>query len=494
MPADDAFYDDFSDGIWTKYAGNPVLRRDQPWAESDYICEPSLVYRNGVFHLWFSQMFPPDGRTALGYATSPDGFTWTKHRANPVLHAPHCEVHRPSVMEHRGVYYCFAVDDEFGRRGPSTMRRWESRDGLCWANEQLVMTADQGWEEGTLSNMAVVVDGSGTWQMLYSRSDRVDGQHLKGYFGYARSEDGVRWTKHAGNPVIAGFYGGDPCLVEADDRHYTWHSRAEGGSLRIYCQSSEDMVHWEPVGGGPQLGYTQPWERGVPPEEGGTTAAYYGHLTDATVCEAEGKVFLIHQGAQTPLGVATFEGTLADLAGRLQQRTPLARWLPSPYGMVEGGTLKIADNATDRTPVVAPVPGVRDSYAVAAGIQCYAGATHRVSLVMRHADANTFARFWLHDAEHTYYQECLKGLLSEPVHIGPNHACDALRHEWRVQVRGAGNRLSIDGRLVGECRTSAALREALAQSPTHLGFGTLETYASVDYVRVTSSLIADPGR
>jgi hypothetical protein len=483
MPPADAFYDDFSDGLWTKHAGNPVLRRDQPGAESDYLCEPNLIYRNGRFHLWFAQMFPPDGRTALGYATSPDGFTWTKHPANPMLHLPHCEVHRPSVMEHQGVCYCFAVDDEFGRKGPSTMRRWESRDGLQWSDEQLVMTADQEWEEGTLANMAVVVDDAGLWQMLYTRIDRAGGQHHKGYFGAAHSADGVCWTKHPGNPVITGFYGGDPCLVKSGDRYYTWHSRAEGGSLRIYCHSSEDMIHWQPVGGGPQLNYTQPWERGVPPEEGGTTAGYYGHLTDATVCEAEGRVFLIYQGAQTPLGVATFEGTMADLAQRLQQ-PPLSRWLPSPYGMVEGGTLKLADNATDRTPLVAPVPGVSDSYVVEARIQCYAGATHRVSLVMRHADANTFARFWLHDDGHTYYQECLKGLLGEPLGVGPNHACDADWHDWHVEIQGDGNRLSIDGRLVGECRTSAALLQALAQAPTHIGFGTLETYASIEFVRV----------
>jgi hypothetical protein len=364
------------------------------------------------------------------------------------------------------------------------MRRWESQDGLQWTTEQLVMTADQEWEEGTLSNTAVVVADSGIWQMLYTRSDRVDGQHSKGYFGYAHSEDGVRWTKYAGNPVITGFYGGDPCLVQSGDRYYTWHSRAEGGSLRIYCRSSTDMIHWQPVGGGPQLNYTQPWERGVPPEEGGATAGYHGHLTDATVCEAEGKVFLIYQGAQTPLGVATFEGTLADLAESLERRPPLTRWLPSPYGMVEGGTLKIADNATDRTPLVAPVPGVHDGYVVEPRIQCYAGATHRVSVIMRYADENTCARFWLHGGEHTYYQECLRGQSSEPANVGPNHACDADWHDWQIEVRGASNRLSIDGRLVGEHRTSAALLKALSGSPTHIAFGTLETYASVDYVRV----------
>jgi len=484
MPPSVVFYDDFRDGIWTKHEGNPVLRRDQPWAESDYICEPNLIFRERLFHCWFSQMFPPDGRTALGYATSPDGLTWTKHPGNPVLHPSHCEVHRPSVMEHQGLLYCFAVDDEFGRRGPSTMRRWESRDGIAWTDEQLVLAADQEWEEGTLSNMAVVVDEDGTWQMLYTRIDRADGQHAKGYFGAAHSPDGVHWTKHPANPVITGFYGGDPCLVKIGGRYFTWHSQAEGGWLRIYCRVSADMIHWEPVGHGPQLNFTQPWERGVPPEDGGTTASYYGHLTDATVCEADGRVFLMYQGAQTPLGVATCDGTLADLADRLQ-RPPLGRWLPSPYGMAEGGALKLADSATDRAPLVAPVPGARDRYVIHTRVRCYAGATHQFSLFIRYAGVGNFARLWLHDAGRVYYQECLRGQTGEPRPVGPAPICDADWHDWQVSVDGAGNRLLVDGRLVGECATSAALLQALAERPTHVGFGVHETYAAVDYLRIT---------
>ncbi len=480
----DAFYDDFADGIWTKYAGNPVLRRDQPWAESDYLCEPNLVHHGGWFRVWFSQMFPADRRSALGYATSPDGCTWTKHPANPVLQPAQAAVHRPYVVAHDGAYYCFAVDDEFARRGPSTMRRWRSDDGLNWTDERLVLTGDQEWEEGTLSNLAVAVAADGTWQMLYTRADRADGQHDRGYFGYAWSADGVHWQKHAGNPVITGFYGGDPCLVRAGDRYYTWHSRSEGGSLRLYCQTSADLIHWQPVGGGPQLNYTQPWERGVPAHEGGTTAGYYGHLTDATVCEADGRVYLMYQGAQTPLGVATFDGDLAQLATRLDQPAPLARWRPSPYGMVEGGTLKIADNATDRQPLVAPVPDLGEHYRMDTRVQCYAGATHRVSVFPRYADERTWARFWLHDAGHTFYQECLQGLLSEPLPIGPNPACDAQWHEWCVEVDGEVNQLTIDGQPVGGCATSPALCAALAEAPGHIGLGALETYVSVAYVRV----------
>ena len=48
--SDMVFFDDFSNGIWTKYAGNPVMVRSQLSLESDYICEPNVVYKDGVFY------------------------------------------------------------------------------------------------------------------------------------------------------------------------------------------------------------------------------------------------------------------------------------------------------------------------------------------------------------------------------------------------------------------------------------------------------------
>jgi len=474
-----AFYDDFSDGIWTKYEGNPVMARSQLWAESDYICEPDVVYEDGLFKMWFSQMFPEGQGTALGYATSPDGFTWTKYPHNPVLVMEGGKVHRPCVIRHNGMYYVFGVQGEDGSRGPATMHRWSSTDGITWGDEQLVMTATQAWENNTLSNTAAVVEEDGTWQMLYTGGDDAIG----GHFGYAYSADGLRWTRYEDNPVMRGFYGGDPFLVKIGDRYYTWHSQVLMDSLVICCQWSEDMIHWHQIYNDPQINYSQPWERGVPEEEGGTTAGYYGHLTDATLCEAEGRVFLIYQGAQTPLGVATFDGTFEQLAQRLEQ-PPLSKWQESPYGMVEGGTLKIADNGTERMPLVAQVPGVRERYVVESRIQCSAGPTHRVAVVMRYADEHTFARFWLHDAEHTYYQEHLKGFFSIPVNIGANYACDADWHDWVVEVNGDRNRLTIDGRVVGESKASPALLREMADRPVHIGFSALDTYASIDYVRV----------
>ena len=473
------FHDDFSDGAWTKHAGNPVIRRDQPWAESHYICEPNLLCVDGLFRVWFSQMFPANGKTAVGCATSPDGFNWTKHPENPVLTSDQVEVHRPYVIRHDGRYYLFAVDDEYGKTGPATMRRWSSTDGLTWGGEQLVMTADQAWECRGLSNMSVLVDADGHWLMLYTSDCGVGGK-----FGYAWSDDGLTWTKHAGNPVIGDLYGGDPFLAKIGDCFYTWHSEAMAGSLRIVCRRSRDMVNWELIGGRTQINYSQPWERGVPPEQGGTVNSWYGHLTDATLCEADGRVFMMYQGAQTPFGMATFDGPLPELARRLEERPPLARWEPSPFGMVEGGTLKLADNDSDRNPLVVKIPGAQEAYLLKTRLRCYHGPTHRVSVVMRYAEPNTFARFWLHDSGQVFYQECLEGLFSLPLPVGRAPIADDAWHDWEVRVEGRAVALAVDGQSVGQTQSSDKLVNVVTDRPVHVGFSTHDTWAEVAWIRV----------
>jgi len=69
---------------WTKYSENPVLDvgADGEWDDT-YVAGPSVILNNGVYQMWYKAHDGSNGR--IGYATSDDAITWTKHPNNPVL-------------------------------------------------------------------------------------------------------------------------------------------------------------------------------------------------------------------------------------------------------------------------------------------------------------------------------------------------------------------------------------------------------------------------
>src|SRR5438445_4708770 len=69
-----------NDGRWTKLRG-PLIVATEPWEEAA-LSEPSVIYEDGVFRLWYRGGWE---NCSLGLATSTDGLTWTKSPANPLL-------------------------------------------------------------------------------------------------------------------------------------------------------------------------------------------------------------------------------------------------------------------------------------------------------------------------------------------------------------------------------------------------------------------------
>jgi hypothetical protein len=73
------------DGItWTKDPQNPVLSPGSTGSwDFNEVNYPSAVYNDNNYHMWFAggEFLAWD----IGYATSQDGSTWTKHDGNPVL-------------------------------------------------------------------------------------------------------------------------------------------------------------------------------------------------------------------------------------------------------------------------------------------------------------------------------------------------------------------------------------------------------------------------
>ena len=207
------FFDDFNDGLWTKYPGNPVLTSTEPW-EARAICEPSVIVEDGRWRMWYMGCKTSTGtNAALGYATSPDGLSWTKHPSNPILRDPGQAVIRTTVLKHRGTYYLFASDHQWTEKS-GVINRWTSKDGLRWSGKTTVLRPTEPWEKH-FHNVGVGVEDDGTWKMLYTTD---------GPFGFAWSRDGVHWTKHP-EPVIQGFYGGDPYLAKIAGTYYAWCSR-----------------------------------------------------------------------------------------------------------------------------------------------------------------------------------------------------------------------------------------------------------------------------
>jgi predicted GH43/DUF377 family glycosyl hydrolase len=74
------------DGItWTKHASNPVLGVGNPgqW-DAYYVEDPAVVALNGLFYMVYTAR-PNLATQQIGLATSLDGIAWQKYAANPIL-------------------------------------------------------------------------------------------------------------------------------------------------------------------------------------------------------------------------------------------------------------------------------------------------------------------------------------------------------------------------------------------------------------------------
>lgn len=134
------------DGMqWTKRA-TPVLTSGAPgsWDEMGPSTPCVLKEGTGQYSMWFTSYASSTG-LAIGYATSADGITWTKHQGNPILTS------RPS----------------------------------------------NAWESALVSDARVVKVGS-TYHMWYHGAPGAGNYQI----GYASSSDGINWNRFSGNPVL----------------------------------------------------------------------------------------------------------------------------------------------------------------------------------------------------------------------------------------------------------------------------------------------------
>lgn len=141
------------DGPWT-FDEQPVLGPGPAGSWDGISVGTAIVHRgaDGTWHMWFSGI---EARRLfdIGYATSPDGLTWTKY------------------------------DDP-----ATTDRRLDPSDPIIFGNQE--------WRPGQSSAHQVVPYGDG-WLMFWNGLD-------SGRFrGIAISEDGIHWTPATDNPMFS---------------------------------------------------------------------------------------------------------------------------------------------------------------------------------------------------------------------------------------------------------------------------------------------------
>jgi len=241
------------DGItWTKIPTIPVLDIGLPGSWEDFFAyEPAVIFDGTTYHMWYSGHNGLNAR--IGYATSPDGITWTKNPANPVLGLglpgswDDAYVNSPSVFYDGATYHMwYSGHDIFNARiGYAT-----SLDGITWTkdptNPVLGLGPPGSWDDVHVTSSTVLYDGI-TYHMWYSGYDGVNYR-----IGYATSPDGVSWTKYATNPVLDLDSPGswddewvyDPTVFYDGTTYHMWFGGYDGTNARIGYASSSDGISW----------------------------------------------------------------------------------------------------------------------------------------------------------------------------------------------------------------------------------------------------------
>lgn len=175
-----------ADGIqWTKHP-SPVLQTGLPaeW-DNGFLEGPSVIKEGDTFKMWYcgydaiADGQATDGRANIGYATSTDGFLWTKHPSNPVMitgqHAwDSIYVQDPHVIKMGGQYHMWFGGGSNDALYDQQVGYATSADGILWNKSTQNPVLERGlageWDAAMASFPSVIID-SGEFKMWYTGKD-----------------------------------------------------------------------------------------------------------------------------------------------------------------------------------------------------------------------------------------------------------------------------------------------------------------------------------
>ena len=245
----------FLPGGWVKAAGNPLLRPGTSGAWDDqWVYAPSVILDGSTYKMWYVSYSAANPSRKIGYATSPDGNTWTKIGTSPVLSPGTAGswdaigVSFPMVIKEGGTYKMWFTGMDasgIGRVGYAT-----SPDGITWTkyagNPVLTVGGTGSWDSIYVGMTGVVKVGT-TYKLWY-RGGSAD----NGGIGYATSPDGTTWTKYGTAAVLPNLgYDWDstpyhPSVIYDGMVYHMWYSGCDysGSTCQEGYATSPDGATW----------------------------------------------------------------------------------------------------------------------------------------------------------------------------------------------------------------------------------------------------------
>ncbi len=186
------------DGItWSFYPGNPVLAAGSSGSWDEVEADgPSVILDGGTYKMWYFGCDSGYSSCNIGYATSANGISWVKHSGNPVLLAgttgewDEQYILWPQVVKVGSEYWMWYRSVE-GQLGFAT-----SPDGVSWTKYPANPVIGEGWDGVGVGGYNVLMEGGIYKMWLLSGVGEGDG------IGYAESLDGIIWDMYEFNPIL----------------------------------------------------------------------------------------------------------------------------------------------------------------------------------------------------------------------------------------------------------------------------------------------------
>jgi predicted GH43/DUF377 family glycosyl hydrolase len=232
-----------TDGVhWTE----PVIvlgPNDKTDWETD-VNRPGVIKVGDTYHMWYTGMDAKWQHSYLGYATSADGRSWKRQSERPVL-SPEAPWEKVAVMcphvmrdEKSGELRMWYSGGEINE--PNALGYATSRDGLTWSkhasNPVFASDPAHDWEKHKVTAAQVIAADGGYLMFYIGFRDEAHAQ-----IGVARSKDGVTgWERHPENPIVrpgAEKWDHDACYkpfaIYDGAKWLLWYNGRRGGDEQI---------------------------------------------------------------------------------------------------------------------------------------------------------------------------------------------------------------------------------------------------------------------